>query len=221
MPSGRLVLRVGAATALIACLVAGAAIGWVRYSASGHEYSADAVPAADVAIVFGAQIYADGTPSPYVQARLQIGQRLLESGRVRALLLTGDNGTPHYDEPTAMRDYLIRRGVPAEKIALDYAGFDTYQSCTRAKRIFGVERAVVVNQDFSMARTIALCRSVGVDAVGVADHGQPHNGVYWKCWIRDQLAATKAAVAMITRPDPTFLGDQETSVRDAIAADPR
>lgn len=173
----------------------GAAVGWVRHRADGHAYTAESVPGADVAIIFGAQVYADGRPSPYLAARLDIGRRLLETGKVRALLLTGDHGSWSYDEPNAMRCYLMGQGVPSAKLAVDYAGFDTYQSCIRAKRIFGVDRAVVVTQDFSMPRTIALCRSAGIATVGVADENQPHNPVYWKCWLRDQLAATKAVAA--------------------------
>ncbi|MGW0247481.1 SanA/YdcF family protein [Nocardia goodfellowii] len=220
-PRRRTVLRWSAAVVLIGALVVSASVGWVRYQASGREYAAAAVPATDVAIVFGAQVYDDGQPSPYLAARLDIGRQLLESGKVRALLLTGDNGRRTYDEPEAMRRYLVGKGVPAAKIALDYAGFDTYQSCVRAHKIFGVRQAIVVTQDFSVPRTVALCRAAGIETAAVADHSQPHEGVWIKCWVRDQIAATKAVWEMATEPDPKFLGTVETSVRDAIAASPR
>ncbi|MBP2192821.1 vancomycin permeability regulator SanA [Nocardia goodfellowii] len=220
-PRRRTVLRWSAAVVLIGALAVSASVGWVRYQASGREYAADAVPATDVAIVFGAQVYDDGQPSPYLAARLDIGRQLLESGKVRALLLTGDNGRRTYDEPEAMRRYLVGKGVPAAKIALDYAGFDTYQSCVRANKIFGVRQAIVVTQDFSVPRTVALCRSAGIETAAVADHSQPHEGVWIKCWVRDQIAAIKAVWEMATEPDPKFLGNVETSVRDAIASSPR
>ncbi|MFI6869260.1 vancomycin high temperature exclusion protein [Nocardia sp. NPDC050406] len=216
----RALLRVAVVATLTGMLAVVLCAGVVRYQARGHEYDAAAVPATEVAIVFGAQVYDNGEPSPYLAARLDIGRRLLESGKVKALLLTGDHGTPTYDEPEAMRRYLVGKGVPANKIALDYAGFDTYQSCTRAYQIFGVRRAIVVTQDFSVARTVSLCRSVGLQVDAVADRGQPHEGVWIKCWVRDQLAATKAVWEMVTQPDPTFLGREETSVRDAIMATP-
>lgn len=193
-------------------------IAWIRLRAGDAEYSADTVPAAEVALIPGAQIYASGEPSPYLATRLDIARHLLASGKVKALLVTGDNGTATYDEPTAMRRYLLSKGVPAEKIALDYAGFSTYQSCVRASRIFGVRQAIVVTQDFSLPRAIALCRSAGIETVGVGDAAQAHNLTYYKCWLRDQLAATKAVFDILTRPDPKFLGNQETSVRDAINA---
>lgn len=214
----RKLLRWSVYAVLAGLLAVLGSVGWVRYQAHGTEYDAASVPATDVAIIFGAQVYDDGTPSPYLAARLDIGKRLLESGKVKALLLTGDNGRRTYDEPEAMRRYLVSKGVPINKIALDYAGFDTYQSCTRAREIFGVHRAIVVTQDFSVPRTVALCRSVGVEATAVADHSQPHEGVWIKCWVRDQIAATKAVWEMVTKPEPKFLGRQETSVRDAITA---
>ncbi|WP_169811526.1 SanA/YdcF family protein [Nocardia harenae] len=209
----------GAISVLAVTVVAASAIGWVRWRGAGHEHTVASVPTADVAIVFGAQIYEKrGEPSPYLAARLDIGRELLAAGKVKALLVTGDNSTPEHDEPTVMRDYLVRTGVSERKVALDYAGFDTYQSCVRAKEIFGVTSAIVVTQDFSMPRTIALCRTAGIATDGVADDGQPRNGIWWKCYLRDQLAASKAALAMLARPAPRFLGDQETSVRDAMNA---
>nr|WP_246461082.1 ElyC/SanA/YdcF family protein [Nocardia transvalensis] len=192
-------------------------IVWIRWQAKGGEYSAESVPAADVALIPGAQVYADGKPSPYLAARLDLGARLLADGKVKALLLSGDNGRAEYDEPTAMRTYLLNKGVPAEKIALDYAGFSTYETCVRASRVFGVRAAIVVTQDFSLPRTVALCRAADIETFGVADTAQPHNRTYDKCWLRDQIAATKATFDILTRPDPTFLGNEETTVRDAMS----
>ncbi|MGW4767279.1 SanA/YdcF family protein [Nocardia sp. NPDC004278] len=214
-------LRTAAVAATLATVVGLSSIIWIRYAASDYEYSVDTVPAAEVALIPGAQVYASGQPSPYLAARLELGRRLLETGKVKALLLTGDNGRPSYDEPTAMRSYLVRKGVPANKIALDYAGFSTYESCARAHKIFGVQQAIVVTQDFSLPRTIALCRDAGIEATGIGDDTQPHNLTYNKCWLRDQLAATKAAFDMLVHPAPKFLGNQESTVRDAINATPQ
>lgn len=216
----KVLLRVAVVAALTVMVLVGVCIGVVRWRASGLEYSATSVPPADVALVPGAEIYPNGQPSPYVAGRLDLARTLLSTGKVKALLLTGDFGTPTYDEPDAMRKYLIDKGVPANKIALDYAGFDTYQSCARAYRIFGVRNAIVVTQDFSVPRTIALCRSAGIRTTAVGDHSQAHNATYDKCWVRDQIAAIKAVYSMLVQPDPKFLGRQETSVRDAIAASP-
>lgn len=213
----RLVATVLAGVLLLAALVGGS-VGWVRHAANGHLYAAGDVPAAPVALVFGAEIYPSGQPSPYVVGRLTVAQRLLASGRVRALLVTGDHGQPYYDEPDRMRDWLVAHGVPRRKIALDYAGFDTYQSCARARQVFGVRRAILVSQDFHVPRAVALCRSVGIDADAVGDTGQAHTRTYWRGWLRDQLADVKAIYSMVVQPDPAYLGRRETTVREAVTA---
>ncbi|WP_051178272.1 SanA/YdcF family protein [Nocardia concava] len=210
----------------LAVIVLGLVVGigsdlWIRMAHRKYEYSVETAPPADVAIVFGAEVWANGKPSSYLAARLDLGRKLLEAGKVKALLLTGDNGRASYDEPTAMRAYLIDHGVPAAKIALDYAGFSTYESCVRAHDIFGVTSAIAVTQDFSLPRTIALCRAAGIDATAVGDDTQVHGDVYRKNWLREQLADTKAVYSILFRPEPTFRGRQESSVRDAMAADPQ
>ncbi|GAB2511313.1 SanA/YdcF family protein [Nocardia heshunensis] len=217
----RRVVKLGlAAVVLVAVVLVGSDL-WMRIANRQYEYSVDSVPKADVAIIFGAEVHPDGKPSAYLAARLDLGAKLLAAGKVKALLLTGDNDRPSYDEPTAMRAYLIEHGVPAAKIALDYAGFTTYESCVRAHDIFGVTSAIAVTQDFSLPRTVAMCRAAGIDATAVGDDTQVHNDLYRKIWLRDQLADTKAVYSILFHPDPKFRGKQETSVRDAMAADPQ
>ena len=108
-----------------------------------------------------------GEPSPWLRYRLDTAARLYHSGRVEALLVSGDNGRENYNEPVAMRNYLVSAGIPAEAIALDYAGFDTYDTCVRAHRIFGVTRAIIVTQDFHEPRAVSVCRAAGVEAHGL------------------------------------------------------
>ncbi|MGV9673848.1 SanA/YdcF family protein [Nocardia sp. NPDC003482] len=216
----RAIIRLAGCVVLLVAVVVVGSIVWIRVAARGGEYRVDDVPAAEIALIPGAQVYGNGQPSPYLAARLDLGRELLAAGKVKALLVSGDNGTSTYDEPSAMRRYLVSKGVPAAKIALDYAGFSTYESCVRARRIFGVRSAVVVTQDFSLPRTVALCRDAGIETSAVADR-QPHNATYIKCWLRDQLAAIKAVFDIVTHPEPTFLGNQETSVRDAMEAPAR
>ncbi|RMI29431.1 SanA/YdcF family protein [Nocardia stercoris] len=202
--------RVRVSGGVLAAVVAAAVVGsiaFVRFQAAGREYTVDSAPATEVGIVMGAQVMPDGRPSGYLAGRLDLAARLLAAGKVKALILTGDYGTRAYDEPDNMRRYLVAHGVPAAKLVVDYAGFDTYQSCARAYHVFGVRSATVVTTDFSVPRSIALCRSVGIDTAAVADHGQPMSAVYVKCWLRDQLAATKAAFSILTTPAPTFGSD--------------
>ncbi|WP_245617064.1 SanA/YdcF family protein [Knoellia subterranea] len=88
---------------------------------------------------------------------------------MKVLLVSGDNRTHAYDEPTAMRDYLVEHGVPTEAIVLDFAGRDTYDSCQRAHRIFGVDEVTVISQKYHVGRAVALCRAAGMTTTGVGD----------------------------------------------------
>jgi vancomycin permeability regulator SanA len=116
-----------------------------------------------------------------------------------------------------MRTYLTERGVPDDRIVSDYAGFDTWDSCVRAKEIFGVERALLVSQGFHIRRAVALCRSAGVEAYGVGV-AEPHDATWYYGGVREMFAAGKASLAAVFRPDPKFLGEREPGVRDALAA---
>ncbi|MBB4698376.1 vancomycin permeability regulator SanA [Actinoplanes abujensis] len=218
---GRWVRRGLTAGALVVALGVLASAGgelWTRGSARGHVYSEAGVPAAPVAIVLGAQVYDDGSPSPFLAARLDIAKRLLDAGKVRAILVSGDHSRWEYDEPGSSEVYLVARGVPASRIALDYAGFDTYDSCARAKRIFGVGEAIVVTQTYHIDRAVALCRTLGIEATGVGDDSVR---VYSEPWrnsvVRERGAVLKAVADVVTRRDPVFLGRQETTVQEALA----
>lgn len=200
-------------------LVSASAELWTRQASKGHVYAEAAVPAAPVAIVLGSEVYADGSPSPFLAARLDIAKRLLDAGKVKAILVSGDNSRWEYNEPGSMLVYLVAHGVPATRVALDYAGFDTYDSCSRAKRVFGVDQAIVVTQTYHVDRAVALCRTLGIEATGVGDDSVK---IYEEPWrnsvIRERGAVVKAVADAVTRRDPVFLGRQETTVHDALAA---
>ena len=118
-------------------------------------------------------------------------------------MVSGDHRAPEYDEPVAMRDYLIRAGVPETKLILDPGGFDTYESCVRARQIFNVAELVIVTQSYHLARAVATCRALGVDATGVGDDSARQYPVsLWRGAIRDQLACAKTVVDLLTRRHP-------------------
>ncbi|WP_435150008.1 SanA/YdcF family protein [Micromonospora aurantiaca (nom. illeg.)] len=122
-------------------------------------------------------------------------------------------------EPEAMRRWLVDRGVPAEKTVLDHAGFDTYDSCVRAYRVFGVRRATVVTQSFHLPRAVALCRDAGIDTVGVGDDTARRYADQWRISsVREYGACVKAAADVLTGRDPVHLGRRETGVDDALRA---
>ncbi|HKY51787.1 MAG TPA: ElyC/SanA/YdcF family protein [Candidatus Limnocylindria bacterium] len=138
----------------------------IRIALLGHLYrDATSAPAAPIALVLGAEVYADGRPSPALSNRLDVGIELIRLGRVRALLMSGGNGT---FEVGAMRTYAIARGVSADAILLDASGERTLASCLQARDAFAARRLLVVSQVEHMARAVYTCRRVGIDADGVA-----------------------------------------------------
>lgn len=200
----------------VVLFVAGSTI-WVRSGADGMLFTEQTVPASPVALVLGAQVYADGTPSAFLEARLDLARRLLESGKVKVLLVSGDNMHHEYDEPTAMRAWLMAHGVPERKIVRDYAGFDTYDSCARAKRVFGVTRVTVVTQSYHIARAVMVCRHIGLDAVGVGDESVSRFKGPWRSNARREYGAcVKVVYDVGTGRDPVYLGQHETGVEDAL-----
>ncbi|WP_432559479.1 SanA/YdcF family protein [Granulicoccus sp. GXG6511] len=214
-PLRRAVVTIGALGLAGLTAVGGPAV-FAKLVARPHTFTVSSVPRTPVALVLGAQIYPDGTPSPYLKGRLDTAKRLYDTGKVRAILVSGDNGDSHYNEPDGMRNYLVRKGVPATRVIADYAGFDTYDSCVRAKRIFGVDRLTIVTQGYHLPRAITTCRLVGVNAEGVGDYTTNFGPVWRYGQVRELGANMKMVVDVITRRTPT-LGRYESSVDEALA----
>lgn len=213
----RRIRRTTAVLALLAVLTVAASLIWVGVASSGRIFALSDVPARPVALVLGAEVYADGTPSAFLEARLAMARDLFRAGKIRAVLVSGDNMNFDYNEPDAMRSWLIGQGLPPSKVVADYAGFDTSDSCQRAHRIFGAKSLIVLTQSFHVRRAVALCRDAGIDAVGVGDDSV---AVYRRPWVmgtvREQGATVKALLDVVTSRDPVFWGPRETSLDDAL-----
>lgn len=148
-------------------LVITVAATWIYFSSAGRVLDADDVPPGSTALVLGSLVD-DGVPGTYVQGRLDTALDLYRNGRIDRIINSGNGSAEAGDEPAVMRGYLEARGVPTDDIVDDPLGMDTDASCRRAHDVFGVRRAVIVTQDFHVSRAIALCRSWGIDATGVA-----------------------------------------------------
>ncbi|MEV6009586.1 ElyC/SanA/YdcF family protein [Streptomyces sp. NPDC051976] len=201
---------------VVVCVVALLPATWLRLAGDGRVRTVADVPSEPVAVVFGAGLWG-GRPSPYLAHRLDAAAQLYRAGKVKVVLVTGDNSRTTYNEPGAMRTYLAGHGVPQGKVVLDYAGFDTWDSCSRAKRIFGVDRAVLVSQGFHIRRALALCKAAGISGYGVGVD-EKHDATWYASGVRELLAAGKAAVDMAVKPDPHFLGPREQGVARALTA---
>ncbi len=178
--------------------------------AQPRTFEVEEVPAERVVIVFGAGLLWDGSAGPVLSDRMLTAVNLYKAGKVQKILISGDNRELSYNEPGAGRQYALERGVPDEDIVLDYAGRRTYDTCYRAKHIFGVDRAILVTQNFHMPRALTLCNWFGVDAVGVeADNRSflKRSRIWWN--FRETFAVFQAAWdLMVTKPLPV-LGDPE------------
>ncbi len=200
-----LFLLVGVAllTLLVARLVTG------TYARS-RTYSPAEVPPQSVAIVFGAGLWRDGTATPVLYDRVLRASELFFSGKVEKLLMSGDNRFVEYNEPAVMREVALSLGVPDEAIVLDYAGRRTYDTCYRAKAIFGLTEAILVTQQFHLPRAIYLCNHLGVDGVGVEADGRVYRKSSVLIWnVREFLATVNALWEVhISHPVPV-LGEEE------------
>ncbi len=194
-------------TAAVA-FVAAANVYVLRVGSEGTFATPEDTPPRAVAIVLGARVFRDGTPSLVLEDRLATALDLYRLGKVRRILVTGDNGSNQYDEVTVMQRWLIARGVPPAHVQRDHAGFRTLDSMARAAQVFRVRHAVVCTQRFHLARSVFLARRYGLDVVGVeADR---------RAYLDARRDATREVIARavafsdvyITRRRPRFLGEQ-------------
>lgn len=180
-----------------------AAATYVRHYAQGHVFTESSVPAAPVALVLGAAVRPDGTPGSFLRARLEVALRLYAAGTVPRLIVSGAHDAPEYDEPLAMRRYLLAAGVPDDVIIDDHAGYDTYDSCRRARDEFGVDTIIIVSQTYHLPRAVATARLLGLEAYGVGDDTVRSLTRAWrKGVVREQVACVKTIIDLVTRRQP-------------------
>lgn len=158
------------------------------------------VPFTPVAIVFGAGIWADGSATPVLYDRVATAAALYHEGRVSRLLLTGDGQSPGHDEPAAMRAVALGLRVPESALLIDPAGIRTYESCSRARDVYGIREAVLVTQHFHLPRAMYLCDQLGVTVTGVPAAGHQFSWRLRAGWQARELLASASAwwdVAML------------------------
>jgi SanA protein len=173
-------------------------------------YTVQTAPTGRAAVVFGAGLWRDGTPTPVLRDRVATAAELYFAGKVEKILMSGDNRFVDYNEPGAMHDYAVQLGVPEEDIVLDYAGRRTYDTCYRAKTIFGLQEAILITQDFHLPRALYTCGQLGMDVVGVSADRRIYQRRAFLFWNLRELFATLTALweVNISRPLPV-LGEPE------------
>ena len=181
--------------------------GWYAQS---RLVGLEQAPKTPVAIVFGAGLRRDGGLTPVLQDRVVSAVELYLAGKVQKLLMSGDNRSIYYNEPGAMGDYAMKRGVLKEDIVLDYAGWRTYDTCYRARDIFGVKEAILVTQGYHLPRALYICNTLEISAVGLPSDGRTYRTRSLFYWNVREILATLAAFwdVHISRPTP-ILGEPE------------
>ena len=169
--------------------------------ASKYMLDIDAVSAErfDCVMVLGAR-----KGSPMLDERLQFGLRAFETGCTDRLLMSGDHGTESYDEVNFMKDYAVAKGIEADKVFMDHAGFSTYESMYRARDVFKVEKVLIVTQTYHIYRAVYDARKLGLDAYGYKAERLEYPLINN---LREAAARVKDFVWCIFKPEPTYLGE--------------
>jgi len=181
----------------------------IEKNAENKTYSnASNIKKNKVGLVLGtSKILKNGRINLYFKYRINATVELYEKGMIDFVLVSGDNGNKNYDEPTDFKNELIKKGIPANKIYLDYAGFRTLDSVIRAKEIFGQTSLTIISQKFHNERAIYLAEKNGISAIGF--NARDLTGKYGiKTRIREYFARTKAYIDVIFGIQPKFLGEK-------------
>ena len=196
----------------IVLLIVGPTI-YAKVATSPARYDANiisliSVPKHDVAIIFGAGVLPNGQPTEYLRNRIITGVTLYKEGRVRKILMSGDNRTSHYNEPAAMARYAQMLGVPRKDIVEDYAGYNTYATCYRASVIFAISSATVITQGYHLPRAVMTCNHLGITTIGVAAKRQGRDSALMYI-AREFISTDKAVIELMVKPVPAVLGGPE------------
>ena len=184
---------------------------WVLARGSAFVFhSLASLPRNDVGLVLGTSpTIRGGFENPFFAGRIAAAAELYKAGKIRRLLLSGDNSSRHYDEPTSMREALLAKGVPARAMTLDHAGLRTLDSLVRAKEIFGLKSVTVITDDFHAPRAVFLSRHHHLYAVAFCSRRVP-----WaqskKTRIREIASRVVACLDVyVLGTEPRFLGKKE------------
>lgn len=187
---------------------------WTNHAAiragQGHLHSdPDEISSDHVGLVFGCSPSFQGRENLYFRFRIEAAAKLWKSGKLRCLIVSGDNRFKNYNEPDAMREALIKAGVPEDKIVCDYAGLRTLDSVVRAKKVFGADRILLISQRFQNERAAYIARANGLEYVGY--NARDVAGHYArKIRIRELGARAKMWLDInVLRTQPRHLGPQE------------
>lgn len=195
--------------ALIFCVVLVSVANLLVESKSSLTFSnIEKVPKNKVGLLLGtSKFLRNKQQNLYYKHRIEAAVRLFENGKIEFVLISGDNATKYYDEPTTMKKDLLLAGVPEEKIILDYAGFRTLDSVVRSKAVFGEDSITVISQQFHNERALYIAEHFDINAVGFNAKGVS-SSYGFKTQVREVLARTKMVIDLIFGVEPKFYGEK-------------
>jgi SanA protein len=164
-------------------------------------------PRPRVAVVFGASVYGNGDLSQVLKDRVDTAIELYHAEKIDRILVSGDNPDPSYNEPKAMHEYLITHAVAPQHVIIDYGGRSTYETCLRAREVFGLNRVVLVSQGYHLPRSLYIANELGLDAVGMAGDLQLKQQIDYQSF-RELAAEIKAFYNLNFVSPDTVLGDK-------------
>jgi SanA protein len=159
-----------------------------------------------VAVVFGASVYGNGDLSPILADRVNTAIELYRAHKVDRILVSGDARHRSYNEPKAMYEYLISHAVAPKDAIVDTSGRSTYETCLRAKEVFGLKRAVLVSQGFHLSRALYIANQLGLDAVGMAGGMKTEQEIDYQ-GVREWAAELKAFLNLNFIPPAASMED--------------
>lgn len=167
------------------------------------------IPSKKVGLLLGTwKFLPDGRQNLFYIYRIQATIKLYQAGKIKKVLISGDNSKQNYDEPTMMKDDLVAAGIPQTDITLDFAGFRTLDSVVRAKEVFGADDIIIISQKFHIIRAIVIGKFYGINAIWYEAQAVP-NRLAPRMLIREPLARIKMWIDICTRKQPRFLGKKE------------
>ena len=168
----------------------------------------DLIPENNVGLLLGtSKFLRNGSLNQYFENRISATVQLYKSGKIKNIVISGDNSKKDYNEPEDMKNELIKHGIPENRIYLDFAGFRTYDSVFRMKEIFGQDKFTIISQEFHNRRAVYIANSLKLNAIGFnAKDVNAHNG--FKTKIREKFARVKVFIDLIFDMKPKFLGEK-------------
>lgn len=209
MKALKALLRLVIGTIVLILSIIGVSDFMVEWHTMPYLYdSPNTIPKRKVGLLLGTSPKSlDGNVNLYYKYRLEAAVDLFNHQKIDFILVSGDNSTQYYDEPTTIKKDLIAMGVPESKIVLDYAGFRTLDSIVRADKVFGEEIFTIISQPFHNKRALYLAHRKGINAIAfnAREVGVRYG---WKVFLRERLARVKMMMDILFNKQPKFLGEK-------------